>query len=177
MAGATSYQVDVVQPAGTGTVTVLPTSGLTQTVNGLTGGSEYSFTVTASDGTRMTDPSSAVKATPTVVTARVIISTASGRTATPASAARPTPPLTPARSASTRPPPPAPPIPVPPCFGPVGQPLTAAVAPATGSTFNPRYRTTAVTGATNPGAIVAVLTDPAGGVLGTSAPFTLLTNG
>jgi hypothetical protein len=55
---------------------------------------------------------------------------------------------------------------------PVG--LTAAVAPATGSTFDARYRG-AASGTTNPGAIVAVLT-VGGTVAGTSAPFTA-TNG
>ena len=54
--------------------------------------------------------------------------------------------------------------------------LVAAVAPATGSTFDGRFRTTALTGTTNPGQIVAKLFDASGKELGASAPFTL-TNG
>ena len=50
---------------------------------------------------------------------------------------------------------------------------TAAVAPATGSTFNSRYTTNATSGTTNPGRIVAVLSDTTGKVLGTSPAFTV----
>jgi hypothetical protein len=63
-----------------------------------------------------------------------------------------------------------------PVGGTVPQGLTAAAAPATGSTFNARYNTAATAGATNPGRIVAVLTGVganAGKVLGTSPVFTV----
>ncbi len=62
-----------------------------------------------------------------------------------------------------------------PVGGTVPQGLTAAAAPATGSTFNARYNTAATAGATNPGRIVAVLTSAGANprVLGTSPVFTV----
>jgi len=63
-----------------------------------------------------------------------------------------------------------------PVGGTVPQGLTAAVAPATGSTFNSRYTTNATAGTTNPGRIVAVLSSGTGTtakVLGTSPVFTV----
>ncbi len=168
--GATSYQVAATSPAGA--VTVPSTTTLTQTVTGLTAGTTYAFTVTASDGTRTSAPSAPVSATPVAVTARVVISTGrwknadarvSGTTNTAANAGtirfyRAT--ATGTASTTT-------------FGGTAGQVLTAAVAPGTGSTFDARFRTTALTGTTNPGAIVAVLSDSTGKVLGTSAAFTL----
>jgi hypothetical protein len=168
--GATSYQVSV-SPV----VTPAPasTTARTQTITGLTAGTAYTFTVAASDGTRTSVPSPTATATPTPVLARVVIST--GRWKNADMRIQGTTDTGPAagtirfyrvaadgKSASTTT-----------VGGTAGQVLTAAVAPATGSTFDARYRTTALTGTTNPGTIVAVLSDSTGKVLGTSAPFTL----
>jgi Chitobiase/beta-hexosaminidase C-terminal domain len=169
--GATSYQLSVTPvPAGGQPAS---TTAFTQTVTGLTGGTKYTFTLTASDGTRSSAASAGVDATPTAAQAKVVITSGkwknadlriSGTTDTPAAAgtvrffkvaADGKTPSTTEVGAVTG--------------------LTAAVAPATGSTFNPRFRTTAQTGTTNPGTIVAVLRDSTGKVLGTSAPFALTT--
>ncbi|HYP45695.1 MAG TPA: FN3 associated domain-containing protein [Propionibacteriaceae bacterium] len=165
--GAASYQVSV-SPA----VTPAPasTTGLTQTITGLTGGTEYTFSVVAKDVDR-TSAASVVKATPAVVTARVVITVGrwknadariQGTTNTAANAGT----IRFYRKSATG------------TFstqyaGAVA--LAAAVAPATGSTFDGRFRTTAQTGTTNPGQIVAKLTDATGKELGVSAPFTLVT--
>ena len=169
--GATSYQVKVTpaptagQPAST--------TARTQTLTGLTAGTQYSFTVTASDGTRTSADSPTATATPAPVTARVRFTTGKWKNAdTTIQGTTDTAPnagtirfyrvAADGVSASTT------------TFGgTLGQVLTAAVAPATGSTFSARYRTTALTGTTNPGSLVAVLSDSTGKVLGTSAPFRL----
>ena len=161
-------------------VTPAPTAGQpasttarTQTLTGLTAGTQYSFTVTASDGTRTSADSPTATATPAPVTARVRFTTGKWKNAdTTIQGTTDTAPnagtirfyrvAADGVSASTT------------TFGgTLGQVLTAAVAPATGSTFSARYRTTALTGTTNPGSLVAVLSDSTGKVLGTSAPFRL----
>jgi hypothetical protein len=169
--GATSYQVKVA-PAPTGGQPA-STTARTQTIAGLTAGTEYTFSVTATDGTNTSVASNEMKATPTAVLARVVISTGKwknadmriqGTTDTAANAGtiRFYKVAADGKSASTT------------VVGTTaGVGLTAAVAPATGSTFDARYRATAQTGTTNPGPIVAVLSNSAGTVLGTSAPFTL----
>jgi hypothetical protein len=166
--GATSYQVNV-SPAPTAGQPV-STTARTQTISGLTGDTLYTFTVTASDGTRTSDPSASKTATPTVVQAKVTITSGrwkngdtriQGATDTAANVgtikfyrwANNT------RGAVL--------------FTDVASPLTVAVAPATGSTYDARFRNVAQTGTTNPGTVVAVLADSTGKVLGTSAPFTL----
>jgi hypothetical protein len=169
--GATSYQVKATpaptagQPAST--------TARTQTLTGLTAGTQYTFTVTASDGTRTSVDSPSATATPVPVTAKVRFTTGKWKNAdTTISGTTDTAPnagtirfyrvAADGVSASTT------------TFGgTLGQVLTAAVAPATGSTFSARYRTTALTGTTNPGRLVAVLSDSTGKVLGTSAPFSL----
>ena len=169
--GATSYQVNVSPAPSAGQPA--STTARTQTITGLTGNTVYTFTVTATDGTRTSDPSLSATATPTVVLARVVITTGKWKnadmriqgttdTAPAAGTIRFFKVAADGKSASTTT-----------VGGTAGQVLTAAVAPATGSTFDARYRTTALTGTTNPGTIVAVLSDSTGKVLGTSAPFTL----
>ena len=139
----------------------------------VTAGTTYTFTVTASDGTRTSAASPAATGTPTAVLAKVTISTGKWKnadmriqgstdTAPAAGTIRFYKVAADGKSASTTT-----------VGGTAGQVLTAAVAPATGSTFDARYRTTALTGTANPGPIVAVLSDGTGKVLGTSAPFTL----
>jgi hypothetical protein len=171
--GATSYQVTA-SPAPPGGQPAA-TAARTQTVTGLTGGTAYTFTVTATDGTRTSTasvPSASV--TPTVVQSRVVISTGKWKntdmriqgttdTAPAAGSIRFYKVGADGKTANT----------AAAVGGTAAQPLTAAVAPATGSTFDARYRTTALTGTANPGPIVAVLSDGTGKVLGTSAPFTL----
>jgi hypothetical protein len=171
--GATSYQVTAT-PAPTGGQPAA-TTARTQTVTGLAAGTAYTFTVTATDGTRSSAASApSAAATPTAVLARVVISTGKWKnadmriqgttdTAPAAGTIRFYKVGADGRSANT----------AAPVGGTAGQPLTAAAAPATGSTFDARYRTAALTGTTNPGPIVAVLSDGTGKVLGTSAPFTL----
>jgi hypothetical protein len=169
--GDTSYQVTA-NPAPPGGQPAA-TTARTQTVTGLTAGTPYTFTVTATDGTRTSVASApSAAATPTAVLARVVISTGKWKNAdmriqgttdtAPAAGTIRFYKATATGTASTTA-----------VGGTVGQPLTAAVAPATGSTYDARYRTTALTGTVNPGPIVAVLADGAGKVLGTSAPFTL----
>lgn len=131
--------------------------------------------MTATDGTRISEASGpSQSATPTAVLARVVISTGKWKnadmriqgttdTAPAAGTIRFYKVAADGKSANT----------TAPVGGTANQPLTAAVAPATGSTFDTRYRTTALTGTANPGPIVAVLSDSTGKVLGTSAPFTL----
>src|SRR4051794_11433317 len=172
--GATSYQVKVAAPADKPQPTQpASTTARTQTITGLTAGTEYSFSVTATDGTATSVASNEMKATPTAVLARVVISTGKWKnadmriqgttdTAPAAGTIRFYKVAADGKSASTTT-----------VGGTAAQVLTAAVAPATGSTFDTRYRTTALTGTTNPGTIVAVLSDSTGKVLGTSAPFTL----
>src|SRR3954451_9063642 len=169
--GATSYQVNVSPAPAAGQPASL--TARTQTVTGLTPGTEYTFTVNATDGTRTSVASTSATATPVPVTAKVAFSTGkwkngdttiSGTSDTTANAGtiRFYKVAADGVSASTT------------TFGgTLGQVLTAAVAPATGSTFNARYRTTALTGTANPGKLVAVLSDSSGKVLGTSAPFSL----
>jgi hypothetical protein len=172
--GATSYQVNVTPaPAGGQPVS---TTARTQTITGLTGNTTYTFTVTATDGSRTSRPSEAVTATPDVVPARVAITSGKwknadtrikGTTNTAPTAGtirfyRATADGKPNFAA--------------PYGGTAGQALTAAVAPETGSTFDARFRNVAQTGTTNPGQIVAVLSDSTGNVLGASQPFAL-TNG
>jgi hypothetical protein len=169
--GATSYQVAVTPAPAAGQPA--STTARTQTVTGHTAGTAYTFTVTASDGTRTSVASPTATATPTAVLARVVISTGKWKnadmriqgttdTAPTAGSIRFYKVAADGKSASTTT-----------VGGTANQVLTAAAAPATGSTYDARYRTTALTGTTNPGTIVAVLSDSTGKVLGTSAPFTL----
>jgi hypothetical protein len=169
--GATTYQVTVAPAPTAGQPASTPAR--TQTISGLTAGTTYTFTVTASDGTRTSAASPSATAAPTAVLAKVTISTGKWKnadmriqgstdTAPAAGTIRFYKVAADGKSASTTA-----------VGGTAGQVLTAAVAPATGSTFDARYRTTALTGTTNPGSIVAVLSDGTGKVLGTSAPFTL----
>jgi hypothetical protein len=170
--GATTYQVKV-SPAPTAGQPA-STTARTQTITGLTAGTPYTFTVTASDGTRTSVESTPATATPVAVTAKVAFTTGkwkngdttiSGTTDTAANAGtiRFYKIAADGVSANT----------AAPFGGTLGQVLTTAVAPATGSTFSARYRTTALTGTANPGKLIAVLSDSTGKVLGTSAPFTL----
>jgi hypothetical protein len=167
-AEATSYQVKVTPAPAAGQPA--STTARTQTVAGLSAGTSYTFAVTATDGTRTSAPSPSATATPVPVLAKVTIATGKWKNAdlriegTTSSA--PTAGTiaffkvaADGKSASRT------------AVGTAGQTLTAAVAPATGSTFSARYRTAAQTGTTNPGTIVAVLSDRTGKVLGTSAPF------
>ena len=167
-AEATSYQVKVTPAPAAGQPA--STTARTQTVAGLSAGTSYTFAVTATDGTRTSAPSPSATATPVPVLARVTIATGKWKNAdlriegTTSSA--PTAGTiaffkvaADGKSASRT------------AVGTAGQTLTAAVAPATGSTFSARYRTAAQTGTTNPGTIVAVLSDRTGKVLVTSAPF------
>ncbi|MFL6064668.1 MAG: chitobiase/beta-hexosaminidase C-terminal domain-containing protein [Friedmanniella sp.] len=172
--GATSYQVNVTPAPAAGQPA--STTARTQTVTGLAAGTEYTFTVKASDGTRTSAASPEAKATPTVVLAKVTISSGRWKNAdTRIQGTTDQPALTSSvvrfyrKSAdgtfST-------------VYAGPGA-LTAAVAPATGSTFDARFRTAALTGTTNPGQIVAKLFDGTASTakeLGASAPFTL-TNG
>jgi hypothetical protein len=168
--GATSYQVKVSPALATAPAS---TTARTQIITGLTPGTLYTFTVTASDGTRTSVESVTATATPVPVTAKVAFTTGKWKNGdtTIAGTTDTTPNAGTIRfykvapdgvSASTT------------TFGgTLGQVLTAAVPPATGSTFSARYRTTTLTGTANPGKLVAVLSDSTGKVLGTSAPFTL----
>jgi hypothetical protein len=142
-------------------------------VSGLTAGTLYTFTVTASDGTRTSVASNTATTTPVPVTAKVAFTTGkwkngdttiNGTTDTAANAGtiRFYKATADGKADLTSP-----------YGGTLGQVLTAAVAPATGSTFGARYRTTALTGTVNPGKLVAVLSDSTNKVLGASAPFTL----
>ncbi|HEX8508951.1 MAG TPA: FN3 associated domain-containing protein [Propionibacteriaceae bacterium] len=169
VAGATSYQVNV-----TGGAVTAPTASnlLTRTVTGLTAGTTYSFTVTAKDATRTSTPSVAVTATPVPLTVKVTVS--SGRwkagdlriagSSDAAPNANRTVTFYRANAAGAA------------SNTQVGSPvaLTAAVAPATGSTFDARFRNAAA-GTTNPGRIVAVVKGGANGtrVQGTSPVFTV----
>jgi hypothetical protein len=170
--GATSYQVNVspAPPAGQ----PASTTARTLKVSGLTAGTLYTFTVTASDGTRTSVASNSATATPVPVTAKVAFTTGKWKngdttiagttdTAPNAGTIRFYKATADGKADTTRP-----------YAGTLGQVLTAAVAPATGSTFNARYRTTALTETANPGKLVAVLSDSSNRVLGASAPFTLV---
>lgn len=167
VAGASAYQLAVVPAPAAGQPA--PTGDLTQTVEGLNPGTKYTFTVTASDSIRTSAASPSATVTPAAVLARVVISTGkwkatdlriSGTTNTVPTAGTIT--FYKANTDGTA---------SPTLVGVAGQTLTAAAAPATGSTFDARFRNAAQAGATNPGTIVAVLKSTAGAVLGTSAPF------
>ena len=169
--GATSYQVTVSPAPAAGQPASL--TARTQTITGLTAGTLYSFTVTATDGTRTSVASNTATATPVPVTAKVAFTTGrwkngdttiSGTTDTAANAGTIRFYKATADGKADF---------ASPYGGTLGQVLTTAVAPATGSTFNARYRTTALTGTVNPGKLVAVLSDSTNKVLGASAPFTL----
>ncbi|SDS98621.1 Fibronectin type III domain-containing protein [Friedmanniella luteola] len=171
--GATSYQVTVSPTPAAGQPASLTARNLK--VTGLTAGTPYSFTVTASDGTRTSVASNTATATPVPVTAKVAFTTGKWKngdttingttdTAPNAGTIRFYKATADGKADTTSP-----------YGGTLGQVLTAAVAPATGSTFGGRYRTTALTGTVNPGKLVAVLSDSTNKVLGASAPFTLPT--
>jgi hypothetical protein len=171
----TGYQVEASTVAADGTTTPLTTQPAVTTdtnkiVTGLASDTKYSFTVKAVYGTSSSAPSAAVTATTPVASAKVTISTGRWKNAdTRIQGTTDQPALTSSvirfyrKSAdgtySTQ------------YAGPTS--LVAAVAPATGSTFDGRFRTTALTGTTNPGQIVAKLFDGSGKELGASAPFTL----
>jgi hypothetical protein len=170
--GATSYQVNVSPAPSAGQPA--STTARTLKVSGLTAGTVYTFTVTASDGTRTSVASNTATATPVSVTAKVAFTTGKWKNSdTTIAGTTDTAPNAgtirfykatvdgKADLAS-------------PYGGTLGQVLSAAVAPATGSTFSARYRTTALTGTVNPGRLVAVLSDSTGKVLGASAVFTLV---
>lgn len=174
----TGYQVEASTVAADGTTTPLATqpavtTDTNQIVTGLASDTRYSFTVKALYGTSSSVPSGAATATTPVASAKVTITTGRWKSAdTRIQGTTDQPALTTSvirfyrKSAdgtySTQ------------YAGPTA--LVAAVAPATGSTFDGRFRTTALTGTTNPGQIVAKLFDGSGKELGASAPFTL-TNG
>lgn len=171
----TGYQVEASTVNADGTTTVLPTqpavtTDTNQVVTGLAANTKHSFTVKALYGTSSSDPSGAATATTPVASAKVTITTGRWKNAdTRIQGTTDQPVLTSSvvrfysKSAdgtyST------------PYAGPTA--LVAAVAPATGSTFDGRFRTTALTGTTNPGQIVAKLFDGSGKELGASAPFAL----
>ena len=177
----TGYQVTASTINADGTTTALTaqpavTPDTNQVVTGLAAGTKYSFTVRALYGAAASAESAPATATTSVASAKVAITT--GRWKNADTRIQGTTDTAPGAgtirfykanadgTANT----------TAPLFGTVGQALTAAVAPATGSTFDARYRTTALTGSTNPstpGKIVAVLSDSSNKVLGTSAPFTL----
>ncbi len=173
-APVTGYQVEV-STAASGPTSPLPTqpaatTDTNQIVSGLAANTKYSFTVKALYGTSSSAPSGAATATTPVASAKVAITTGRWRNAdTRIQGTTDQPALTSSvirfyrKSAdgtfSTQ------------YAGPTA--LVAAVAPATGSTFDGRFRTTALTGTTNPGQIVARLFDSSGKELGASAPFTL----
>ena len=165
--GATFYQVKITAPAGA--TQPASTTEPSQTIAGLTAGTKYTFTVTASDGARTSAPSNAATATPNSVEAKVAITV--GRWKNADMRIQGTTDTAPdagtiaffkvaadGKSASTT------------AVGVAGQPLTAAVAPATGSTFDARFRNTAQTGTTNPGTVVAVLRDSSGEYAGHQRP-------
>ena len=171
----TGYQVEASTVAADGATTPLAaqpavTTDTNQIVTGLASNTKYSFTVKALYGTSSSAPSGAATATTPVASAKVTITTGRWKNAdTRIQGTTDQPALTTSvvrfyrKSAdgtySTQ------------YAGPT--PLVAAVAPATGSTFDGRFRTTALTGTTNPGQIVAKLFDASGKELGASAPFTL----
>lgn len=172
----TGYGVQLYDGAGANPVGALRETTTADTTLALTGlvPGEYAFTVKAKNTAGYgVESAKSTKFTVAVVTARVTISTGvwkladlriTGTTDQPASAgsirfykakADGTADITA------------------PVGGTVPQNLTAAVAPATGSTFNVRYTTNATSGTANPGRIVAVLSDSTGKVLGTSPAFTV----
>ncbi len=171
----TGYQVEAWTVNADGTTTPLATqpAGTTDTnqiVTGLASNTKYSFTVKALYGTSSSAPSAPATATTPVASAKVTISSGRWKNAdTRIQGTTDQPALTTSvvrfyrKSAdgtySTQ------------YAGPAA--LVAAVAPATGSTFDGRFRTAALTGTTNPGQIVAKLFDGSGKELGVSAPFTL----
>jgi hypothetical protein len=174
----TGYQVEASTVAADGTTTTLATqpavtTDTNQIVTGLASNTKYSFTVKALYGTSSSAPSGAATATTPMASAKVAITTARWKNAdTRITGTTDQPALTSSvvrfyrKSAdgtfSTV------------YAGPAA--LVAAVAPATGSTFDGRFRTTALTGTTNPGQLVAKLFDASGKEIGASAPFTV-TNG
>lgn len=146
------------------------TTDTNQIVTGLAANTKYSFTVKALYGTSASDPSGGATATTPLASAKVTITTGrwknadtriQGTTDQPASTSSVVRFYRKSADGtfSTQ------------YAGPTG--LVAAVAPATGSTFDGRFRTTALTGTTNPSQIVAKLFDGSGKELGASAPFTL----
>ncbi|WP_157970748.1 fibronectin type III domain-containing protein [Nakamurella deserti] len=171
----TGYQVEASTVAADGTITPLATQPVVTTdtnqiVTGLASDTKYSFTVKALYGASSSAPSGAATATTPVASAKVTISSGRWKNAdTRIQGTTDQPALTSSvvrfyrKSAdgtfSTQ------------YAGPTA--LVAAVAPATGSTFDGRFRTTALTGTTNPGQIVAKLFDGSGKELGVSAPFAL----
>jgi hypothetical protein len=173
----TGYQVEASTVAADGTTTALATqpavtTDTNQIVTGLTANTKYSFTVKALYGTSESDPSASATATTPVASAKVAITTGRWKNAdTRIQGTTDQPALTSSvvrfyrKSAdgtfST-------------VYAGPGA-LVAAVPPATGSTFDARFRTTALTGTTNPGQIVAKLFDGSGKELGASAPFALTT--
>jgi hypothetical protein len=139
-AGATGYQVTVSKGAAKLTDQPAPVTGTNQTIQGLTAGTEYTFTVTAkNDGG--SNESTPLKATTLAAAERVTITTAkwksndfrvvgsssasSGTVSVYAAVKDSTNKVVPANA---------------PITGMANQPLTAAVAPATGSTFDIRLR-------------------------------------
>ncbi|MBP2418656.1 fibronectin type III domain-containing protein [Microlunatus capsulatus] len=171
----TGYQVEASTVAADGTTTPLPvqptvTTDTNQVVTGLASSTRYAFTVKALYGAAASSPSPAATATTPLASARVAITTGRWKNAdTRIQGTTDQPALTSSvvrfyrKSAdgtySTQ------------YAGPSA--LVAAVAPATGSTFDGRFRTSALTGTTNPGQVVAKLFDGSGNELGASAPFTL----
>ncbi|RJT74348.1 hypothetical protein D6T63_18695 [Arthrobacter cheniae] len=171
----TGYQVEASTVNADGTTAVLPTqpavtTDTNQVISGLAPNTKHSFTVKALYGTSSSDPSAAATATTPVASAKVTITSGRWKNAdTRIQGTTDQPALTSSvvrfyrKSAdgtySTV------------YAGPAA--LVAAVAPATGSTFDGRFRSTALTGTTNPGQIVAKLFDGSGKELGVSAPFTL----
>jgi hypothetical protein len=177
-APVTGYQVEASTVAADGTTTRLATqpavtTDTNQIVTGLASNTKYSFTVKALYGSSASGPSGAVTATTPVASAKVAITTGRWKNAdtriqgTTDQAALTSSVVRFYRKSADG------------TFSTVyGGPtaLVAAVAPATGSTFDGRFRTTVLTGTTNPGQVVAKLFDGSGNELGVSAPFAL-TNG
>ena len=71
--GATSYQVKHHRAGRRHASRAAATETTSQTIGGLTAGTKYTFTVTASDGARTSAPSDAATATPNSVEAKVAI--------------------------------------------------------------------------------------------------------
>jgi hypothetical protein len=140
--GATSYQVNVSQGTTALATQPNPVTGTTQTISGLTAGTDYTFTVTATNegGSNTSEPLTVktLAATERLTITRArwksndfrVEGTSSATSGTVSVHVAVTDPLTkqivPADT---------------PIAGMANQPLTAAVAPATGSTFDTRLRT------------------------------------